>query len=72
MRDFRLKTFLLTKKSEIKIENSGDRDGGFTVCAQTAEELKTKHNIIASRIKVIGNTGEDIMRHDLFIEPDLT
>ncbi len=55
-----------------KIENSGDRVGGFTVCAETAEELKTRHNIIAGRIKVIGDNGDDIMRHDLLIEPDLT
>lgn len=55
-----------------KIENSGDRVGGFTVCGKTAEELKTRHNIIADRIKVIGDNGEDIMRHDLLVEPDLT
>lgn len=55
-----------------KIENSGDRVGGFTVCAETAEELIKRHNIIAERIKVISNDGRDMMRHDLLIEPDLT
>lgn len=53
-----------------KIENSGNRVGGFTICAQSREELLRRHNIIVERIKVIGENGEDIMRHDLLTEPE--
>ena len=49
------------------VENSGDRVGAFTVCAQTEDELWEKHNIAAANIKVIGENGEDIMRHDLLV-----
>ena len=50
------------------VENSGDRVGGFTVCAESREELYRKHNQIVRNIKVIGDNGEDIMRHDLLEE----
>lgn len=52
------------------VENSGDRVGGFTVCAETQEELYAKHNEIVKNIKVIGENGEDIMRHDLLTTID--
>lgn len=51
-----------------KIENSGDRIAGFTICANTAEELRNKHRLVAEKIKVIGSDGSDIMRHDLLID----
>ncbi len=47
------------------VENSGDRVGGFTVCADSYDELIRKHNKIVENIRVISNTGEDMMRHDL-------
>ena len=47
------------------VTNSGDRIAGFTVYADTLEELKEKHNQIAQTIKVIDVNGEDMMRHDL-------
>lgn len=47
------------------VENSGDRIGGFTVCADTEEELYRRHNEVVKNIKVIGDNGKDIMRHDL-------
>ena len=47
------------------VESSGDRIGGFTVCADTEDELYRRHNEIVKNIKVIGENGEDIMRHDL-------
>jgi len=50
------------------VDSSGDRIAGFTVQADTLDMLKEKHNIIADRIKVIGENGEDIMRHDLLID----
>lgn len=47
------------------VENSGDRIGGFTIQADTAEELLKKHEIAAAHIKIIDDRGRDIMRHDL-------
>lgn len=51
-----------------KVESSGDRVGGFTIIADTYEELKKKHTTVAKSIKVIGMDGTDIMRHDLLTE----
>ena len=50
------------------VENSGDRIGGFSVCADSFDELSKKHNEIVKRIKVIGANGEDILRHDLLTD----
>ena len=50
------------------VENSGDRIGGFSVCADSFSELSEKHNEIVKRIKVIGVNGEDILRHDLLTD----
>lgn len=50
------------------VENSGDRIGGFSVCADSFDELSKKHNEIVKRIKVIGTDGEDILRHDLLTD----
>ena len=50
------------------VENSGDRIGGFSVCADSFSELVEKHNEIVKRIKVIGIDGEDILRHDLLTD----
>ncbi len=50
------------------VENSGDRLGGFSVCAESFAELSEKHNEIVKRIKVIGTNGEDILRHDLLTD----
>lgn len=47
------------------IENSGDRIAGFTIQADSIEDLKKKHCIANSRIKAIDNNGEDMIRHDL-------
>ena len=51
-----------------KVESSGDRVGGFTIVADTYEELQEKHNMVARMIQVIGADGTDIMRHDLLTE----
>lgn len=53
-----------------KIENSGDRVAGFTICAADKEELLRKHNIIAESIRVIDKNGKDIMRHELLTTPE--
>lgn len=51
-----------------RLENSGDRIAGFTICADTHEELQRKHNSVAGKIKVIDEYGLDIMRHDLLVD----
>ena len=50
------------------IENSGDRIAGFTIQADSIKELEEKHNTANRELKVIDNTGEDMMRHDLLTE----
>lgn len=47
------------------IENSGDRVAGFTIQADTIEELRTKHEIAVSRMMVLDENGNDMMRKDL-------
>lgn len=50
------------------ITNSGDRVAGFTVQADTDEDIKRKYSFALSNIKVIDVNGNDIMRHDLLEE----
>ena len=50
--------------------NSGDRIAGFTICADTVEEIKAKYDFAASKIKVLDIDGNDIMRHDLLTPLD--
>jgi len=47
------------------IENSGDRVAGFTIQADTMDELKEKHYIAIKRMRVLDSTGNNIMRTDL-------
>ena len=47
------------------VENSGDRVGGFTVQADTMEELRQKHAKAVAELKVIASDGSDMMRRDL-------
>jgi biotin carboxylase len=50
-----------------RVENSGDRVGGFTIQADTLEELIQKHNLVANTIRVLDSCGNDMMRHDLLV-----
>ena len=50
------------------IENSGDRVAGFTIQADTYDELKTKHKKAVDGMKVLDIKGVDIMRRDLLTE----
>lgn len=50
------------------IDSSGDRVAGYTVCADTFEQLCERHKKINSIVKVISESGEDMMRHDLITE----
>ena len=47
------------------IDNSGDRVAGFTIQADTLNELSEKHNKAVARMKVLDINGNDIMRRDL-------
>ncbi len=50
------------------ISNSGDRVAGYTVTADSLNELITKHNEIRKMIRVEDADGNDIMRHDLLTD----
>ena len=47
------------------IENSGDRIAGFSIQANTIDDLKAKHFDAIERMRVLDNMGNDIMRKDL-------
>lgn len=47
---------------------SGDRIASITIKADSYEELVEKHNLAASRIKIIDVDGNDMMRHDLLTD----
>ncbi len=47
------------------ITNSGDRVCGFTLEADTFDELRKKHEIVNKQVKVLSPDGEDIMYHEL-------
>lgn len=50
------------------IENSGDRVGGFTVQADTMEELRQKHAAAVAGLRVLDIHGNDMMRRDLLTD----
>ena len=52
------------------INNSGDRVAGYTITADTLDELIEKHNSVRSLIRVEDSFGNDIMRHDLLTDLD--
>lgn len=51
-----------------KVENSGDRIAGFTIQADTPEEMRRKHQTAVRRIRVLDPDGNDLMRHDLLTD----
>jgi hypothetical protein len=58
-----------TKGCEFNGANSsGDRIGGYTLIADTIEDMKNRHNIAISRMKVISDKGEDMFRRDILKE----
>lgn len=48
-----------------ELKASGDRVGGYTVVADTPEELIKKHNEARMHIKVLDSQNDDIARHDI-------
>lgn len=68
-----LKDFYLFKWKGAKfdsINNSGDRVAGYTVTADSLDELINKHNIVRANIRVEDSNGTDIARHDLLTDLD--
>lgn len=51
-----------------KVENSGDRVGGFTIQADNDAEMRMKHQVAAQKLRVLDENGNDIMRHDLLTD----
>ena len=51
------------------IENSGDRIAGFTVQADTPEELRQKHTAALAGMRVLDDRGNDMIRRDLLPTP---
>lgn len=47
------------------VQNSGDRVAGYSIIADNRTDLERKHDIAASKLKVVDVDGNDIMRHDL-------
>ena len=47
------------------VENSGDRIAGFTIEANSIDDLKIKHRKAVEKMQVLDDMGNDIMRKDL-------
>ena len=52
------------------VSNSGDRIAGFTIQADTLDELQRKHERAVADLRVVDEDGNDMMRHDLLIAVD--
>lgn len=50
------------------IENSGDRVAGFTIQADTMDEIRAKHKKAVAKMQVLDTNGKDIMRKDLLTD----
>lgn len=50
------------------ISSSGDRAAGLTICAESIDEVITKHKQASQAIKVIDKNGNDIMQHSIMSE----
>ena len=50
------------------IENSGDRVAGFTIQADTMDEIRAKHKKAVAKMQVLDINGKDIMRKDLLTD----
>lgn len=54
------------------IENSGDRLCGFSIEADTVDELYKKHSLCNKTIKALSADGGDLIRHDLLHAIDIS
>lgn len=48
-----------------QINSSGDRVAYFSVEGKTRDEAMKKHRIANDRVKAVGKSGEDLIRHDI-------
>lgn len=48
-----------------EVSSSGDRVAYFSVEADTLEELERKYETAGERVRALGTTGEDLIRHDI-------
>ena len=51
-----------------EVSNSGDRVAGFTLCADSIDEVKRLHHRAAETLQVMDVDGNDMMRHDIMSE----
>lgn len=50
------------------VQSSGDRVAGFTIQADTMEEIRAKHKKAVAKMQVLDINGKDIMRKDLLTD----
>ena len=68
-----LSDYYLFKKTGARFDsvtNSGDRIAGFTIQADTLDDLQRKHKTAVEQLRVLDIHGEDMMRHDLLVDVD--
>ncbi len=53
------------------ISSSGDRIGGFSIEANTIDDLRRRHDICNAGIRAVSVEGTDLIRHDLLQELDI-
>ena len=46
---------------------SSDRVASFSISADSIEELSRKHDLVASKIRLLDEQGQDILNHDLLV-----
>ena len=66
--------YLYKKKGTVfdKITTCGDRVAGFSIAADSIEELNRKQKAVNSCIRVFDVNGVDILRHDLLTDVDVS
>ncbi len=57
-----------TAEAAVNVTNSGDRMAGFTIQADTKEEMNRKHKTVLENIRILDVNGEDMLRRDLIGE----
>ena len=53
------------------ISSSGDRIGGFSIEADTIDDLQRRHEVCNAGIRAVSVDGTDMIRHDLLQELDI-
>jgi hypothetical protein len=50
------------------IDSSGDRVAGFSIVADSKDELEAKHRVAAQKLTVVSTEGKDMTRRDLLTD----